>query len=252
MARERLQKFLAAAGVGSRRACEGLIRDGRVTVNGALRTELPVLIDPESDHIRVDGKRIKPEPLIYALLHKPKGVYCTNKDPSGRKRAVDLMGGIRQRVFPVGRLDADSTGLLLMTNDGELAQRLTHPRFGVQKTYFATVPRYVDGDTIDKLKRGIWLSEGKTQRAYVKVVHRNRASTSLEISLREGRNRQVRRMLAKLGCSVKQLARVRIGRLTLKGLSPGRFRMLTKKEVAYLKSLADNGAPASGRKVSSE
>src|SRR5262245_4187343 len=131
-AKERIQKVLAAAGFGSRRACEDLVRDGRVSINGEVQTELPILVDPVKDAIRVSGGRVRTARREYYILHKPKGVLCTNSDPDGRPRAVDLLHGVRTRVFPVGRLDEDSTGLLLMTNDGELAQRLTHPRYGVE------------------------------------------------------------------------------------------------------------------------
>lgn len=236
---ERLQKVLAAAGLGSRRACEELILDGRVRVNGRRVASLPVLVDPRVDDITFDGRAVRVEPKAHYLLNKPKGVVCTQNDPARRKRAVDLLTDVRQRVYPVGRLDVDSEGLLLMTNDGELAARLTHPRYGVPKTYRARVSGRLTPEDLEKLRRGIWLSEGKTQPARVTAVYRSREHSVLEVTLREGRNRQVRRMLVKLGHPVRELTRVRIGKLSLRGLGVGRFRQLTATEVRYLRDLAE-------------
>ena len=244
---ERLQKVLASAGLGSRRACEELILDGRVRVNGKRVVELPVLIDPSADKVQVDGRRIRTEPKVYYLLNKPKGVLCTQSDPDGRRRAADLLTGVRERVYPVGRLDADSQGLLLMTNDGELAAGLTHPRYGVPKTYRARVRGKVEADQLAKLRRGIWLSEGKTRSARVTVAYTSRTHSILEITLREGRNRQVRRMLARMDHAVRDLTRIRMGRLSLYGLGVGQYRPLKPSEVTYLKGLVTrsaDGAPA--------
>jgi 23S rRNA pseudouridine2605 synthase len=250
---ERLHKWLAAAGIASRRECEEMILDGRVTVNGRLADRLPVLIDPQRDDVRVDGRRIHAQRKVYFLLNKPRGVVCTNRDPAGRKRAVDLLVGVRERVFPVGRLDADSTGLLLLTNDGELALRLAHPRYGVEKTYRAEIRHAVPPGDLEKLRRGIWLSTGRArhgdapasraQATRVTVVYRSRQETALEIVLREGRNRQVRRMLAALGHPVRRLRRTQIGQLCIRGLGVGRFRPLTPAEVRYLQQI---GAKAEG------
>ncbi len=248
---ERLQKILAARGVGPRRGCEQLIRDGRVTVNGHRVRTLPVLIDPEVDEIRVDGRPVVAERLVYYLLNKPRGIVCTASDPAGRTRAVDLLDRVRERVYPVGRLDADSDGLLILTNDGELTNRLTHPRYGTPKTYRVEISGRIEPDGIDRLRRGIWLSEGKTRSAVVKVVHRGRQTSVVDITLREGRNRQVRRMLARLGHKVKRLTRVRIGRLTARGLGVGRYRRLTPDEVRYLKRAARRRAEASSTPPSS-
>ncbi len=235
---ERLQKVLAAAGLGSRRACEELILQGRVRVNGKRVDELPVLVDSAADEVRVDGRRIRLERKVYYLLNKPEGVLCTQRDPDGRTRAVDLLAGVHQRVYPVGRLDASSQGLLLLTNDGELAAALTHPRYGVPKTYRARVKGKVTAEGLEKLRKGIWLSEGKTQPARVTVAYSSRNHSILEVTLREGRNRQVRRMLAKLGHPVRELTRIRIGPLSLRGLRVGRFRALRPAEVEQLKDLA--------------
>jgi len=244
----RLQKFLAEAGVASRRACEDLILAGSVTVNGQVVDSLPAFVDPEKDDVRVEGRRVRPEKKVYYLLNKPKGVVCTNRDPAGRKRAIDLLAGVKERVFPVGRLDEDSDGLLLMTNDGELAQRLTHPRYGVEKTYRVEVKGQIAPEHLEKMRGGVWLSEGKTQPAKVRVLHKSRELTVIEVGIKEGRNRQVRRMLARLGYKVKRLTRVRIGRISIRGLGRGRFRALTDEEVRYLKKLAGlEPSPSAGK-----
>ncbi len=233
---ERIQKVLAAAGYGSRRACEAMAIEGRVSVNGEIVDELPVLVDPRVDDIRVDGYRIHREPMVYYLLHKPQGVLCTNNDPGDRRKTMDLLKGVKERVYPVGRLDKDSTGLVLMTNDGELAERLAHPRYGVEKTYSATVRGAISGEELEKIRKGVWLSEGKAQRVKIRVVYSDREGCQLEIRLREGRNRQVRQILSLLGQKVHRLKRVRIGPLSLRGLGPGQYRKLTSTEVADLRA----------------
>lgn len=247
MPRERLQKILAAAGVASRRECEQIILDGRVRVNGKPVLSLPVLVDPHRDRIVVDGKPLRPERKVYLLLHKPKGVHCTNYDPDGRPLAVDLLVGVKERLFPVGRLDADSTGLLLMTNDGDLAERLAHPRYGVPKTYRVHVNGPVTPDEIARLRKGIWLAEGKTRVADARVIHRGREKSVLEITLQEGRNREVRRILAKLGHNARKLMRIRIGPLSLRGLPPGAFRPLTPEELRNLRGPSQPSRPARRR-----
>ncbi len=234
MARERLQKLLAAAGVASRRECEQIVLDGRVQVNGRVVLSLPAFADPERDRIVVDGQPLRSERKVYYLLHKPRGVHCTNRDPDGRPRAVDLMAGVKERLFPVGRLDADSTGLLLMTNDGELAEHLAHPRYGVPKTYRAHVNGMVTDEDLARLRKGIWLSDGKARIASARIIHRGRERSVLEVTLTEGRNREVRRVLAHLGHNVRKLIRIRIGPLSLRGLAPGEYRPLSKAEVAAL------------------
>lgn len=231
---ERLQKVMADAGVASRRQCEAMIREGLVTVNRKQVTSLPVFVDIRQDRIVVDGRRLKFEPKVYYLLHKPKKVVCTNNDPQGRVRAIDLLAGVKERVYPVGRLDADSKGLLILTNDGELANALTHPRYGVPKSYVAEVAGTVRGETIDKLRRGIWLGRDKASIERIKILKRGTKQSMLEITLREGRNRQIRRMLARVGHPVVQLTRERIGRLTLRGLGPRKYRALTQREVQSL------------------
>lgn len=250
MPKQRLQKVLAAAGLASRRECEQIVLDGRVSVNGHKVHSLPVLVDPQVDKIAVDGRPLRAERKVYFLLHKPKGVHCTNYDPDGRPRAVDLLGGVRERVFPVGRLDADTTGLLLMTNDGELAQRLTHPRHGIPKTYRAHVNGLITPEQLDELRKGVWLAEGKTHVSEATIIHAARDQSVVEITLREGRNREVRRVLAKIGHAVRKLIRIRIGPLSLRGLAPGEFRPLSSSEVHLLKKYHPrSGFPAKTRPV---
>ncbi len=234
MTEQRLQKVLAAAGVDSRRKCEELILDGAVRVNRKVVDRLPAFVDPEKDVIIVNGKKIRAAQKVYFLLNKPKGVICTNRDPQGRKKAIDLVH-TNERIFCVGRLDADTTGLIILTNDSELTNKLTHPRYGLAKTYVVRVKGEIAGKQIEKLKKGIWFAEGKTGRASVKILKRGHKESSIEITIRQGLNRQVRRMLAKVGLSVKSLTRTRIAKLTTRGLGVGKFRTLTRAEVAYLK-----------------
>ncbi|MBA7656535.1 Ribosomal large subunit pseudouridine synthase B [subsurface metagenome] len=234
MSEQRLQKVLAAAGVDSRRKCEELILDGAVRVNRKVVDKLPAFVDPEKDLIIVNGRKIHAAQKVYFLLNKPTGVICTNHDPQGRKKAIDLVYA-RERIFCVGRLDADTTGIIILTNDSELANRLTHPRYGLAKTYVVRVKGEIAGERLEKLKRGIWLAEGKTGRASVKILKRGHKESLIEVTIRQGLNRQVRRMLAKVGLPVRTLTRTRIGKLSSRGLGVGNFRALTKAEVAYLK-----------------
>jgi 23S rRNA pseudouridine2605 synthase len=234
MGEQRLQKVLAAAGVDSRRKCEELILNGVVRVNRKVVDKLPAFVDPAKDIITVDGKKIQAAQKVYFLLNKPRGVVCTNSDPQGRKKAIDIIPS-DQRIFCVGRLDIDTTGVIILTNDSELANRLTHPRYGLAKTYVVRVKGQITGEAARKLKKGIWLAEGKTGRASVKILKRNYKESLIEITIRQGLNRQIRRMLARVGLPVKSLNRTRIGKLNTRGLGVGKFRTLTKAEVAYLK-----------------
>ena len=236
MAEQRLQKILAAAGVDSRRNCEELILDGAVRVNRKVVDELPAFADAEKDVITVHGKRVHAAQKVYFLFNKPKGVICSNSDPQGRKMAIDIVK-TAERIFCVGRLDVDTTGIIVLTNDSEMANKLTHPRYGLPKTYVVRVRGLIQGETAEKLKRGIWLSDGKTGRASVKILKRSYKESSIEITIRQGLNRQVRRMLAAVGLKVKSLKRTRIGRLSERGLGVGKFRRLSKAEVAYLKKV---------------
>ena len=232
---QRLQKILASAGVDSRRKCEELILEGSVTVNGKVVAELPAFANPDTDDIRVDNQRIKKTEKVYFLLNKPKGVICTNADPMGRRKAVDLID-CHERIFCVGRLDADTTGLIILTNDSELTNRLTHPRYELPKTYHVKVRGRMEGEAVEKLKKGVWLSEGKTERAAVKVLKKTHTETLLEVSIRQGLNRQIRRTFAHLGYKVKSLKRTQIGNIVLKGIAVGSYKRMTKAQVAYLKN----------------
>ena len=239
----RLQKVLAEAGVGSRRACEELIELGEVRVNGQVVKDLPAWVDPDRDRIVVSGQRVSTRARhVYVMLFKPRGVIATNDDPQGRPRAIDLVNHPSgARLFPVGRLDLDSSGLLLLTNDGELANRLTHPRYGVHKSYQVTVRGSLTKDDVAELERGIFLYDKRkghaerTRGVRLKLLKRDRDRTRILMELREGRNRQIRRMMATLGHPVKKLRRVRLGPLRLKGLAPGEWRDLTATEVTTLK-----------------
>jgi pseudouridine synthase len=247
MAEQRLQKVLAAAGVDSRRKCEELILSGEVRVNRKVVDELPAFVDPEKDIITVYGKKIRAAQKVYFLLNKPKGVICTNRDPRGRKKAIDLVH-TNERIFCVGRLDADTTGLIILTNDSELTNRLTHPRYGIAKTYVVRINGEISGEQVGKLKKGVWLAEGKTGRASVKILKRRHNESSIEITIKQGLNRQVRRMLANVGLPVKSLARTRFGKLTVRGLGVGKSRTLTRPEVAYLKkATAGSSLPKQGK-----
>jgi 23S rRNA pseudouridine2605 synthase len=234
--KQRLQKVLASAGVESRRKCEEMILDGEVRVNRKVIEELPAFVDPENDVITVRGRRIQPAEKVYYLLNKPKGVICTNFDPQGRKKAIDLID-CRERIFCVGRLDADTTGAIILTNDSELSNRLTHPRYELDKTYEVKLKGRIEGASLEKLKKGTWLSEGKTSRAGVKVLKRSYEESVVQIIIRQGLNRQVRRMMARVGYKVKSLRRVRIGNIGLKGLGIGGFRKLSTGQVKYLKRI---------------
>jgi 23S rRNA pseudouridine2605 synthase len=243
MAAERLQKLLARAGVASRRACEEIILAGRVTVDGQVVIQLGAKADAETQDVRLDGSHLRFERPEYWLLNKPTNVVCTNYDPSGRKRPIDLMKNSRARLFPVGRLDADSRGLLIMTNDGEFAQLLMHPRYEIPKTYLATVGGEVTTADVRRLRGGVYLSDGRMRVGFVRVLRRGRNKSLVEVTIREGRNRQVRRMLAHLGHEVKDLVRTRIGPVVVRGLGVGSSRPLTVDEVAALRRMSENPPP---------
>ena len=244
----RLQKILSQAGIASRRAAEKLIDEGRVTVNGRTVREMGIKADPAADDIRVDGRRVKtPERHRYILLHKPAGYVTTRSDPQRRRTVVDLLG-IREYVYPVGRLDYDTEGLLLLTNDGDLAAKLTHPRHGVERTYEAKVAGMPDAEAIERLRSGIPLDGRRTLPADVVLLNPSRGDRDgvLRITIREGRNRQVRRMCEAVGHPVNKLTRTRIGPLSDRRLKPGDWRDLTEAEVRTLKALASRPAPPAG------
>lgn len=257
----RIQKLLADAGVESRRHVEEMVLARRISVNGELVTGLPVMVEPGVDRITIDGEPIdipKPEKAekTYILLHKPKGVYCTNVAQGEQRRAIDLLPPeIDKRLYPVGRLDADSRGLLLLTNDGDLTQKLTHPKYGVSKTYTAVVDGYVKPEVVERLTQGVWLADPekggfKTGRSFIKVVKRTSRNSVLQITIREGRNRQIRRMLANVGHKVRELTRVKIGPIELGRLKPGAFRFLSKSELKTLQEAIKPKPPRDSAKGS--
>ncbi len=244
---DRLQKVLAHAGIGSRRACEDFIIQGRVAINGRIVRELGTKVVAGRDRIAVDGQPIRDERPAYIAVNKPAGYVSTNDDPSGRPRVVDLVPDIPQRVYTVGRLDEMSVGLMLLTNDGELANRLSHPKFGVEKIYRAVVAGTPEPEVYQKLVEGVWLAEGKVRAKRVKPVAHKGDATVVELVLAEGKNREVRRMFAKFGHKVMTLTRVAVGPITLKGIKPGGWRFLTSGEVDLLRKVAAGMPVPSGR-----
>jgi 23S rRNA pseudouridine2605 synthase len=238
---ERLQKVLAAAGVAGRRECEQLILDGRVEVDRQVVTELGTRVDPRSQEIRVDGETLSRPKLVYFAVNKPDGVVSTSNDPAGRPRVIDLLPPDAPRTFCVGRLDRASEGLILVTNDGELANGLTHPRHGVEKIYQVQVAGRIDQPGLLALKRGGHLAEGFAHVKSVRIKsHRNR-STVLEMVLDEGRNREIRRLLAKVGHKVQRLTRIAVGPVRLGEMPAGAVRLLTKQEVNALREAVARG-----------
>ncbi len=240
----RLQKLLSQAGVASRRAAEDLIRQGRVSLNGRTITELGTKAEP-GDDVRVDGRRVKgAERLRYLLLYKPRGVVTTRSDPGRRTTVIDLLPGVSEYVYPVGRLDYDSEGLLLLTNDGDLAAGLTHPRHGIEREYHAWVVGHPDAHALDRLRRGIPLDGRRTRPAHVTLLDagrgRRKGQTLLAFILQEGRNRQVRRMCEAVGHPVDTLTRVRIGPLSDSRLKAGQYRDLHADEIKRLKRALTN------------
>ncbi len=232
----RLQKYLAEAGVASRRGGEELIAAGRVSVNGTV-AQIGMSVDPERDTVTLDGKPVgKKEEIITVALYKPKGVVSTSEDPEGRKTVQEFVRNIPARLYNVGRLDLNSEGLLLMTNDGELAYRMTHPKFAVEKTYYAICDGKLTASEIALLVNGVQLDDGKTAPSKVEHVRPTKTGdTSFSITIHEGRNRQIRRMLEAVGHRTLRLKRERFGPITIGQMKPGDVRRLTEREVAALK-----------------
>ncbi|MEW6746319.1 MAG: pseudouridine synthase [Planctomycetota bacterium] len=239
----RLQRFLANAGLGSRRSCEAIITAGRVTVDGKTVRELGTVVDPEQQRISVDGRALQAARPLYLALYKPPGYVCSNRQQGDTPRAVDLLRSVRTRLFCVGRLDKDSEGLLLLTNDGELCNRISHPRYGVAKTYRVDVKGEPHPESLERLRHGVWLAEGRAAPARIQVLRRTRERTILLITLREGKNREIRRLLARVGLRVRRLVRVRVGPVRLQGLKRGAWRHLTRDELASLRRNAERPAP---------
>jgi pseudouridine synthase len=243
---QRLQKILSAAGVASRRAAERLMAEGRVSVNGTVVRELGTKADPETDDIRVDGRAIRRETKrLYFLLNKPRGYVTTRSDPEGRRTVLDLLAGVREYVFPVGRLDYDSEGLLLLTNDGELAALLTHPSHEVPREYHARIRGVPDAHAMRRLEQGIVLDGRRTAPATIRLVERglgeDGSQALLSLTLHEGRTRQVRKMCEAVGHPVVRLRRVRIGPIADATLPLGAYRALTPREVAALRKAVKQG-----------
>jgi len=245
---ERLQKVLASAGFGSRRQCEELIVTGRVTIDGEIITELGTRVDASSQLVSVDGEQLKMAQREYFVVNKPTGVVSTNADPSGRPRVVDLVDS-PHRLFPVGRLDMSSEGLILVTNDGELANRLTHPKFRIEKIYHVEVAGQPSVEVLQKLRKGVHLAEAFAKPDSVRVKKRGRSVTTLEMVLSEGRNREIRRILARLGHKVIRLKRIALGPLRLGELPSGAHRPVTQRELAALTRAVGLRGSASGKQA---
>ncbi|MCG3128097.1 MAG: hypothetical protein CHACPFDD_02972 [Phycisphaerae bacterium] len=237
---QRIQKFLSDAGVASRRAAEELVLARRVLINDQPVTTLPTFVRPGTDRVIVDGVPVRAQRLEYFIVHKPAGVVCTQRDPAGRTRSVDLLPPKLPRLFPVGRLEADTEGLLILTNDGELANRIAHPRYGVEQVYCAELRGRMSDDLPAQLLRGVYVAEGHMRPRRVDVIQRGPNRSVIEIELQGGRRLEIRRAIAMCGHKVRRLTRVRIGPIELRGLPAGAARRLTPAELRALKS----GAPA--------
>lgn len=244
--KERVQKLLARAGLGSRRACEQLIREGRVAVDGVVVSELGVKADPGNQTVAFDGQPIRLDRRVYYLLHKPRGFVCSASSDQGRPRAIDLVP-TDPRVYTVGRLDVESEGAIIVTNDGELTNLLTHPRYEVPRTYRVKVSGRPSPVAIQKLRAGVHLAEGKTQPAEVRVKRHGKDVTTFDITVSQGLNRQVRRMLAKVDLKVRQLVRIQIGPVRLKTLPVGASRPLRRQEINALRRAALEKRPGKSR-----
>ena len=244
---ERLQKVLAAAGVGSRRDCEELIREGRVEVDRQVVTEMGTRVDPLRQEIRVDGEALRKPKTLYYAVNKPVGVVTTNFDPQRRTRVVDLVP-TEERVFAVGRLDRSSEGLILVTNDGEFANRITHPRYGVEKTYLVRVAGAPGNDELQRLRKGVYLSDGFCRVQSIETKKRHKGSTDLVIVLNEGRNRELRRILARVGHKVLRLKRIAVGPIKLADLPVGSWRRLMPNEIDALLAVAKERRRAARQK----
>ena len=233
----RLQRYLAGCGIASRRNAEKLVESGCVEVNGVV-AKLGDTVDPEKDVVTCDGKPVRPEAPVYVILNKPKDTVTSARDTHGRKTVIDCVEGVSARVFPVGRLDVDVEGALLLTNDGDLAFRLMHPKYQVEKVYLATVTGEFTREALARIEEGVPLEDGLTAPAKARIVNKRQGTTLLRLTLHEGRKREVKRMCAALGHPVRELQRVSIAGITAKGLRPGEWRYLTPHEVATLRRVA--------------
>lgn len=234
----RLNKFLAQAGLASRREADRMIQEGRVKLNGRVVTELGVKVDEHQDRVEVDNRPVRlPSEHVYILLNKPAGYLVTVDDPQRRKTVMELLPRLPVRVFPVGRLDAETEGLLLFTNDGELAHRLTHPRYEIKKLYEVRVKGFVEDKELARLEKGVFIDGRKTAPARARIIYRNREKSLLSLEIHEGRKHEVRKMLYALGFEVKKLRRVSFAGITVKGLRRGFWRRLKPEEVDRLKKM---------------
>ena len=241
MSEERLQKIISRAGLMSRREAEKFILAGKVSVDGKIISELGTKFDSQKNKICVEGKELTfAEKKVYLLLNKPKGYISTAKDDRGRRTVLDLISGINERVYPVGRLDFDSEGLILLTNDGELMNKLLHPKFKIAKTYRAKIVGKISAEKLSKLSEGIELEDGLTAPAKFSLLDAGKNFSTVEITIREGRNRQIRRMFAAVGHEVIFLRRIKFAGLTLKNLPVGKFRSLTEREIFSLHKQVEN------------
>jgi len=246
---ERIQKILSRAGIASRREAERMVLEGRVTVNGKVIDTLGFKADPLKDHIKVNGKRlVRFEPNVTLLLNKPRGYVSTVRDPEDRPTVMDFLKGVKQRIYPVGRLDVDAEGLLLLTNDGDLAYLLSHPRYSVPRTYLAKVSGVPDERDLNRLKRGVSLEDGKAKAVSVSILRLSEKNSWIRIVVTEGRNHLVKRMLFAIGHSVLKLKRIEFGLLRLGTLSPGQFRHITSEELSRLKKYAEDLRRRSGHR----
>ncbi len=236
---QRLQKFLAEAGIASRRKSEALILAGKIKVNGAVVRELGTKVDPKKDKILFMDKEVKwsDVSLVYVMLHKPEGYITTAKDQFDRPSVLDLVRDIKERIYPIGRLDYDTSGLLLLTNDGDLTYKLTHPKHDIDKTYIARVYGTPDEMDLQQFRRGVHIDGVRTKPAKIQVLEKGERQAVVEISIQEGKNRQVRKMCEAMKHPVAQLQRVATGDISLGELKKGKYRYLTEKEIKYLKSL---------------
>lgn len=237
----RINRFLAAAGLGSRRACEALIREGRIRINGETAEQLAKIIDTDRDSVTVDGRTVEiAEEQLVLVLHKPEGVLSTVSDGFGRPTVIDLARehGYGMRLFPVGRLDLNTSGILLLTNDGELAHRLMHPRYKVEKSYRAVVEGELDESTARRIAAGVDIGGFTTRPCFVRVIESSESESTVEVRIREGRKRQIRRMFAAFGYTVKRLRRIALGDLAFADLEPGAMRPLTDGELLAIRRMA--------------
>ncbi|MCT4565218.1 MAG: rRNA pseudouridine synthase [Maledivibacter sp.] len=234
----RLQKFIALSGVASRRKAEELIKMGRVKVNGKIVKEMGIKVDPEVDEVSFDNRSINiSDNMVYILLNKPEGYVTTSSDQFNRPAVLDLIKGISERIYPVGRLDYNTSGLLLLTNDGDLTQKITHPSSHISKTYMCKIKGIITNDEMDRFRKGLDIGGYVTAPAKIKLVKKYQNNCSVKITIHEGKNRQIRRMMDAVGHPVIKLERISIGKINIEDLQRGKWRYLTKDEKKYLKSL---------------